>query len=187
MYKEFIMKNIKNPEYIAFSSKEALENLLIAGGFAVSRFNSEYAVYDSVHQLLQGNEDMSNIEKIMDLPIGAPFVSMHKDFIKEISPEAVQAILLHEEGHIALGHYVHYSELGHNLQHELEADAYAAARVGKSAVAEALKESLRVLIPYMGVPENERDDCLNHVLNSENMLPRFEALKWKSSVVLSPV
>ncbi len=168
---------IKNPDHIVFSSKEALEDLLRAGGFAVSRFNSEYAVYDSVNMLLQGGEDMDNIEKIMDMSLGEPFISAHREFIKEISPKAVQAILLHEEGHIALGHYVHYSELGHDLQHELEADAYAAARVGKSTVAEALKESLRVLIPYMGVPENNRDDCLNHVLNSENMLPRFEALK----------
>ncbi len=171
------MANINNPDRIVFSSKEALENLLQAGGFAVSRFNSEYAVYDSVLQLLQGNEDMSNIEKILDMPVGAPFISMHRDFIKQVSPEAVQAIILHEEGHIALGHYVHYDGLGHNLQHELEADAYAAARVGKPAVAKALQESIWALIPYMGVPESKREDCLKHVLNSENMLPRFEALK----------
>lgn len=168
---------IKNPDHIVFSSKEALEDLLRAGGFAVSRFNSEYAVYDSVNMLLQVGEDMDNIEKIMDMGVGEPFISVHKEFVQELSPEAVQAILLHEEGHIALGHYVHYSELGHNLQHELEADAYAASRVGKPAVAKALQESIRVLIPYMGVPENKREDCLKDVLSSENMLPRFEALK----------
>ncbi len=171
------MKNINVPNHIAFSSEKALEGLLGAGGFAVSRFDNEYAVYDSVYSLLQGGEDMSIIEKVMDVPLGQPFISVHDAFVKRMSPEGVQAILLHEEGHIAMGHHVHYSEMGHVLQHELEADAYAAAKVGKSIVAKALEESIRVIISYLGVPKEKREDCFNHVLNSENMKPRFDALK----------
>ena len=171
------MKNINVPNHIAFSSEKALEGLLGAGGFAVSRFDNEYAVYDSVYSLLQGGEDMSIIEKVMDVPLGQPFISVHDAFVKRMSPEGVEAILLHEEGHIALGHHAHYSELGHVLQHELEADAYAAAKVGKSVVAAALQESIKIIISYLGVPEGKREDCFKHVLNSENMKPRFDALK----------
>ena len=120
---------------------------------------------------------MSIIEKVMDVEIGVPFISAHQAFIERMSPDGVKAILLHEEGHIELGHHVHYSELGHVLQHELEADAYAGSKIGKSIVAKALQESIKVIISYMGVPESKREDCFKHVLNSENMRPRFEALK----------
>lgn len=147
------------------------------GGFAVSRFDSVYALYDSAYELLQEDEDISIVEKIMDVEIGVPFISAHHVFIENMSPEGVEALLLHEEGHIALEHHVHYSALGHILQHELEADAYAADKVGKAVVAKALEEAIKVAISFMGVPKDKREDCFKHVLASENMSPRFEALK----------
>ena len=171
------IKNIKAPEHIVFSSEKVFEGLLGAGGFAVSRFDNVYAIYESVNQLLQGGEDMSIIERVMDMPLGVPFISAHSAFIERMSPESVQALLLHEEGHIALNHHVHYSKLEHVLQHELEADAYAADKVGKSVMAKALKEVIEIIISYLGIPAGKREACFKQVLNSEGMLPRFEALK----------
>lgn len=58
--------------------------------------------------------------------------------IHGMTPEEVLGMLYHEKGHIVLGHTSLQGATG--LKEELEADAYAARRVGKKALKSALKK-----------------------------------------------
>ena len=63
-----------------------------------------------------------------------------EDVFTHLTEDEQHAILLHEEGHVALGH-LEVTKPG--LRHELEADAYAAKQVGKKVVRSALLSLVR--------------------------------------------
>lgn len=65
------------------------------------------------------------------LNIGDKFILLHPE-IKETPEDQFKAVILHEEGHLFLGH------METSTTNELAADAYAVARIGKPAMKAAL-------------------------------------------------
>lgn len=170
-------KAINTPKHITFKSESAFENILQCGGFALSRFDSEEQLQASIEMLEDDGEDHEVVKQIMEIPLGTPFITTHARFKERMSEEHILAILLHEEGHFALGHHTQYTELGHVLQHELEADAYAASIVGKSVVKNALKSLFKVAAIFLSVPAEKAEELVNRsIRENENLKPRFDAL-----------
>lgn len=85
-------------------------------------------------------------------------------FVKNFSKEAQEAILYHEVGHVFHGHKGN----GRCFAQELEADHYAAIRVGGKAVLESLKASFDLI---KSLPLNEkRKKSMNEFLNRYNAM-----------------
>ena len=108
-------------------------------------------------------------------------VAMSPDFFSAdfFSPEEIEAIRLHEEGHIVLGHLGDRGDLP-ELEKELEADAYASARVGRPVVVSALLkvgDSMPIFARRWGYDLDEEDYREGFVAA---MWARIAALKFNN-------
>lgn len=69
-----------------------------------------------------------------------------EELVDFLSPQQLQAVILHEKGHYALNHIKPDSAgIIVNEDYEFEADAYAAAKVGSDVVISALKRMPKFL------------------------------------------
>lgn len=88
---------------------------------------------------------------------GFNVIVVFKELVTALKSDHLRAILLHEEGHIEHGHVEEATKPGSKVKmrsggvfcstaFELQADAYAAERIGKGVVIEALKETVALAI-----------------------------------------
>ena len=88
---------------------------------------------------------------------GGTFIQAVKELYEQLPQDERDAIILHEEGHAALGHLdedrikeaVIVNGILADIQAELEADDYAARRVGKKTFAKALVHTLENMIEFV--------------------------------------
>lgn len=96
-------------------------------------------------------------------PGAVPVIMAHERVAQSFHPAELAAILAHEDGHFNLGHH----GLEHCIKQEIEADAYAAARLGARTVMRALKNTASIVrIYYPGYEDDE-----------SALVPRLEALQ----------
>lgn len=93
----------------------------------------------------------------------------------QLSPNAKRYVLAHEAGHIACNHLNTSSQLlasnediclkNRNIQHEYDADAYAASILGKEVVLAAMKELWHLMKKnsWIGFNFKELKDRIRHV------------------------
>lgn len=107
------------------------------------------------------------------------------EVISRLSEEEYTALLLHEVHHIKSGFLerkegltkVNGIEVMVSLQAELDADAYAAERVGKSAVSSMLKKCIETTAKSRALAENRQlEDVLQEMLCLEYTQARLAAL-----------
>ena len=99
--------------------------------------------------IVQENKDAGKIdpeqEAILKAHIGKPIICADVDNLNKWPLDEFLAMLYHEKGHLVFRHLEQNSgEEGFilNQQYELQADAYAAAMVGKKAVRKALMRAI---------------------------------------------
>lgn len=129
--------------------------------------------------------------KTLELMEGSTVIQHVKEFSSNMSEEDIRAILFHEEGHIVLGHtskeHQAHCEVVNGIlidvQSEIEADRYAASKVGKKTVAKALTHLIENMCHLDATRLNTRpldtkryQENLSELLMSPLMRPRFEAL-----------
>lgn len=116
-------------------------------------------------------------------------VDVYRD---RLATKDLDALILHEEGHIHHGHEMPGNMRGKqivngiliDLQAELQADAYAASKVGKRQMAIALTHAAEVMVELAAtkigtVPRNEtvRREALNQVMFNPQFRARIAALQ----------
>lgn len=129
--------------------------------------------------------------KILKLMEGTNVVQHVREFSSNLSEQDIRAILYHEEGHIVLGHTSKehqarcqvVSGILVDVQTEIEADSYAAAKVGKRTVAKALTHLIENIchldatkLGTIPLNVNRYQRNLSELLMSPLMRGRFEAL-----------
>jgi hypothetical protein len=128
------------------NGKMMVESIIDCGGFLAS---------DSTFDVVQNNPGVYTEEQIRNSTINGRLIVayMSIDMAAKMSQQTIEALLLHEEGHILLGHVGHdvitpNSGVGLVLKcvldEELAADAYSAAIVGKKCMRDALIMAMRV-------------------------------------------
>lgn len=107
-------------------------------------------------------------------------IVINREFSEMLSKEELEAVLLHEVGHLVVGHQAERS--GHrSLQNEAEADAYAVRCGAKpehiiSGIHKAVWFSVRLLSTDASLMDIDR--YVNHLLNSQSELrARFAILR----------
>ena len=125
-----------------------------------------------------------------------PVISVQSEFLSILKEEYVRAFLLHEEGHIVLGHLQSEAEtvvlesgakVINVLQYEIEADAYAAERIGKDLMREALIAEAEAIAHFSTVVVKEKlgiesklqltkEEIMERFLSDENIRTRIAAL-----------
>ena len=89
--------------------------------------------------LVKGDTDMDVSGVYPDAKVA---IGLFAGLADVLSPLELEAVLWHEIGHIVYGHGMEYgpsTPVG-SLQHELDADAYAASKVGARAMIDAIKK-----------------------------------------------
>lgn len=122
---------------------------------------------------------------LADLAADAAVVVVHEEFVHGVSGQCLAAVLAHEEGHVVLGHIYKTGDAPTThgvvdcLQFELEADAYAAKRVGALTMRDSLKESLTfILATFVArglLPADALEEATQKSL--EAIKPRLDALE----------
>lgn len=112
-------------------------------------------------------------------------IAMYKDTFSGLTEDEELGILSHELGHIKLGHLEDLSlprnehGLIESVQAELEADAYAAKRVGKdvmkNAIQKVFRNTFRLQKNLMDARINV-DEEFEYIMNREDMRLRMAAL-----------
>ena len=118
-------------------------------------------------------------------------IQVIKDFTTGISDEDMQAMLLHEYGHVHYGHTLPeniakkktQNGIMDDVQSEIEADAYAASIIGKRRMAIALTHMVENVAKFFATKNNNQaldkdvyTEILTSMLISENTRKRFLAL-----------
>ena len=164
-------------EYDAIGDDLANESkrLLIDGGGFLSTFISQDAL-DAAAVQFKGTP----WEKEVATTVAGPVIVMLAEVAAELTEEEKLAILLHEEGHIVAEHGSKATKfIGKIVDHvefELEADAYAAARIGGSILKSALVKVITAAITMKTAGRMARASQIRSALNSSDMLRRFAAL-----------
>lgn len=113
----------------------------LATGGASAGFRHEYSMFD----LPEGGNGSDRV------------VVLSQRLVDSLTPAEIEVIVLHEEGHIALGHLDNIEASSCVVDNEgfsmavlpsfeLEADAYAAARVGAEVVVQTLERTSEFLV-----------------------------------------
>lgn len=142
----------------------------LACGFFVSKLTQELidhpdAKFEQEHKV-----------KLAD-HIGGPVIWMEESS-RDLYPEIeVRAILLHENAHIVHGD--HESQVGFDVvqDNELRADAYAAERVGKKALARALKRTAFIIAERRWGKGEKATAKAKELIRCGEMAERLNALK----------
>jgi Zn-dependent protease with chaperone function len=113
-------------------------------------------------------------------------ISVQAEIFNQLSERSKLAVLLHEEGHVILDHLSGKTGgLLISLSAELEADAYAAEIVGKSAVRAALLEIPKAVVNFRstmapaalpGISTFDGEEYLKNFANDSAMVARLAAL-----------
>lgn len=169
--------------------KEIVVKTLQTGGFYCS------AIPKGVVELIP--VEIKAMAKPYELDIlqmfeGGNIVQVVKEFQTHLSEKDLRTILFHEEGHIVLGHTTQEYQSRCKIENgilvdvktEIEADLYAASKVGKKAVSVALTHLIENIClldaTKLGtVPLNREryQNNISEVLLSPMMRARFEALR----------
>lgn len=137
-------------ESIAKYGHEVVKKVLMSGGF----FAAQIPVGISHNLPLE----MVRVTKASQLEClkmleGTHVIQVLKEVQDRLTQKDVDALVLHEEGHIRHGHTDPVFRQGKSLHHgyivdmtaELQADAYSADKVGKKQTATALTHAMEVL------------------------------------------
>ena len=120
-------------------SEELRNTLLISGGMFISKCASpnEFDAWRSQFPATCHTEDVTP---------ETPLVFVLEEFSARLSAAEMSVVLLHEEGHFALGHFDGASAgMLLDIKYEYAADEYAAVRGG----AETLKSALIKLVAFV--------------------------------------
>lgn len=114
-------------------------------------------------------------QEVIGVMTGHGAVIYLEEACEGLTSEELQAVLLHEEGHVRLGHMEAFAATGGagvmmDLDSEMEADAYSASVVGKKVMASALTKVIINLAKRVGM------DCTRGLLHPD-MRARFAALQ----------
>lgn len=168
---------------------EVLKKVLLSGGM--------FAVHIPMNGVMNLPMDVMRVAKRSELDClqmleGSSTIQVVKEFGEQLSSKDMDALLLHEEGHIRHGHerpeHVAGKQVIHgilvDLQAELDADAYAAKRVGKRQMAIALTHAIEVTVNMMStkfgtVPRDEglHSKALTAFMMNEQFRTRIAALQ----------
>lgn len=138
----------------SLAREEEIKNVDSFGGFGVVNIDKENLV--AVIKNMEESIVCSDFMKSEARKLAPGYVIMVQSIIFEyLSPEDVVAILMHEIGHIKLGHLVSPPKSKEEfLMREKEADAYSAGVVGKENYKRAF-ENLVAVLENLGLREKD--------------------------------
>jgi hypothetical protein len=174
---------------IARFGGEYVKRVLMSGGVFVCHVQEGLAEGMSEDMKVKTKAYEMELIRMME---GTDMIQVLNEFQGRLSQQDMDALLLHEEGHVLLGHtqlaYQKHMEkidgILIDIPTEIAADAYSASRIGKRNMAKALTHVIETMCYadatrlYTQPLNTERYQMyLTAMLTSEYFRKRFEALQ----------
>lgn len=178
-----------NLESVKRFGPEVVRKLLLTGGM--------FAVHIPKGGVMNLPLSIAQLTKKVELDCltmleGTSVIQVVDVYRDRLSEKDMDALLMHEEGHIRHGHEMPgnikdkqvMNGIMVDLHSELQADAYAASKVGKRQMAIALTHAAEVMVELAAtkigtIPRNEsvRREALNNVMFNPHFRARINALQ----------
>jgi hypothetical protein len=162
-----------------------LKTILALGGFYSTLITQEQIDFVIEHPEMNHPETVATFMKMKP----GYLINYLIDFAEVMTSDEINAVLLHEDAHILLNHFQNVSgekfTVGNgrtillDTEKEIAADAYAAAIVGKSTMANALRTMIKAqakFIQELFKPDLDVDAFVASVLEDDGIKTRLNAL-----------